>query len=161
MVREPRHSPSPKSEPFPIGFRVQHGLPLISEICLSTLHAEYVGLSMAVRALIPLRHLIESALIFHRVSRSSRSVSTGVTCKLFEDNQGAFLLATNQRLSPRSRYFNSKLHFFWSYVYDPERNPQGWLTIVKCPTEEQNADYLTKGLARFPFEANRKRVQGW
>jgi len=130
---------------------------LINEICQSTLHSEYVGLSSAVRALIPIRSLVSDVSKFHRLPDATHQIS----CKVFEDNQGAYLLATNQRLSPRTRYFNTKFHFFWSYVYDEERNPDGWIRIVKIETSLMNADYLTKGLPRVTFEANRLRVQGW
>ena len=34
-------------------------------------------------------------------------------------------------------------------------------TIVKCPTDKQRADYLTKSLSKQLFESNRKGVQGW
>ena len=121
---------------------------LISEICLSTLHAEYVGLSHAVRALIPLKTLIDDALLFHNMPGMEMP---SMVCKIFEDNQGAYLLATNQRISSRTKYFNVKYHFFWSYVYDAEKNPKGWIRIIKCPTDQMNADYLTKGLARVIF----------
>ena len=131
---------------------------LISEICLSTLHAEYVGLVSAVRALIPIRSLCVDILSFFDLP-SSKPVE--VHCTLYEDNQGAYLLATNQRITSRTKYFNVKYHFFWSYVYHEEKNPQGWLVIIKCPTENMNADYLTKGLVRTLYEPNRLRVQGW
>ena len=124
---------------------------LISEICLSTLHAEYVGLSHAVRALIPLKTLIDDALLFHKMPEMEMPL---IVCNVFEDNQGAYLLATNQQISSRTKYFNVKYHFFWSYVYDAERNPKGWIRIIKCPTDQMNADYLTKGLSRVIFEAN-------
>ena len=32
--------------------------------------------------------------------------------------------------------------------------PEGWIKIIECPTNEMNADYLTKGLPRVIFEAN-------
>ena len=131
---------------------------LISKICLSTLHAECVGLSHTARALIPLKTLIDDALLFHNMPMMDMP---SIVCDVFEDNQGACLLATNQRLSSQTKYFNVKYHFFWSYVYDAERNPEGWIRIIKCPTDQMNADYLTKGLSRVIFEANRKRVQGW
>ena len=130
---------------------------LISEICLSTLHAEYVGLVSALRAIIPLRSLISEVLGYLKLPDSASEMH----CTVFEDNQGAYLLATNQRLSPRTKYFNVKYHFFWSYVYNENTNPGGWLLIVKCPTDKMNADYLTKGLGRILFEANRLRVQGF
>ena len=84
-----------------------------------------------------------------------------VLCTALEDNQAAFLLATNQQLSVRSKYFAIKYHFFWECVYDEETNPDGWLTIEKCATDVMNADYLTKGLVKVKHDANRFRVQGW
>ena len=131
---------------------------LISEICLSTLHAEYVGLANALRAMIPIRSLVTGILDFLELPSS---INPEILCKVFEDNQGAYLLATNQRLSVRTKYFCVKHHFFWSYVYHKEKNPGGWLVIVKCPTELMDADYTTKGLVRQLFEANRLRIQGW
>ena len=131
---------------------------LISEICLSTLHAEYVGLVNALRALIPIRCMVTGILDFLDLPSSTKPE---IHCTVFEDNQGAYLLATNQKLSVRTKYFSVKHHFFWSYVYHAEKNPDGWLVIVKCPTELMNADYLTKGLVRMILEANRLRLQGW
>jgi len=131
---------------------------LISEICLSTLHAEYVGLVNCLKALIPIRNTVTDLLVFLKLPSDEMPE---IHCTVFEDNQGAFLLATNQKLSPRTKYFDVKHHFFWSYVFHAERNPEGWLVIVKCPTELMNADYLTKGLTKVLFQANRLRVQGW
>jgi hypothetical protein len=131
---------------------------LITEICLSTLEAEYVALVNALRAVIPIRNMIMDVLEFLDLPSASNPV---LQCTVFEDNQGAFLLANNQRISARTKYFSVKWHFFWSHVYHPERNPKGWLIVVKCPTDLQDADYLTKGLPRELFEKNRKRVQGW
>ena len=98
---------SSKSDPFSAKSRYGHivtfaGVPLvwksqlISEICPSTLHAECVGLSHAVRALIPLKTLIDDALLFHNMPEMEMP---SIACNVFEDNQGAYLLATNQRLS--------------------------------------------------------------
>lgn len=131
---------------------------LITEICLSTLEAEYVALVNSLRSVIPIRNLIIDLLKFLKLPQASNPV---LRCTVFEDNQGAFLLANNQRITARTKYFCVKWHFFWSYVYHPDRNPDGWLIVEKCPTEEQNADYLTKGLSREVFEKNRQRVQGW
>ena len=131
---------------------------LISETCLSTTHAECVGLSFAVRGLIPLRKMISDAAMFHNMPNLKRS---RITCKAFEDNQSAFLLATNQQTNQRTCCFNVKHHFFWSHVFHEKKNPNGWITIEKIDTKLQDADHLTKGLARVHFEENRKRVQGW
>ena len=131
---------------------------LISENCLSTLHSEYVGLSNAVRNLIPIRSLVLDTL--EQLGLTANSKPT-IRCKVFKDNQGAYLLTVNQKLSPRTKYFWVKYHFFWSLVYHKGRNPRGWLIIKKCDTKLMNADYLTKGLTRELLEANCKRVQGW
>ena len=89
------------------------------------------------------------------------NIKPQIHCTVFKDNQGAYLLANNQRLSPCTKYFCIKHHFFWSHVYHKEKNPNGYLVIVKCPTELMNANYLTKGLGRQLFKANQKRLQGW
>ena len=130
---------------------------LISEICNSTLHAEYVALANALRTLIPIRALLEDVLEFF----DHKSHFPKLFSKVWEDNQGALSLATTQKPTSRTKYFDVKLHFFWSYVYNAESNPDGWLHIDKCTTELMNADYLTKGLGRQKFEANRQRAQGW
>jgi hypothetical protein len=48
-----------------------------------------------------------------------------------------------------------KFHWFWQHYKNNE------FVIYKVGTKEQNADYLTKGLAVDAFEANRLAVQGW
>ena len=161
--REPESNPASAKSRY--GYIVTFaGVPLvwksqlISEICLSTLHAEYVGLSCAVRCLIPIRTLVVELLSFLQLPNAS---PVKVHCSVFEDNQSAYLLATNQRITSRTKYFNVKYHFFWSYVHHDDKNPGGWIVIYKCPTNLMNADYLTKGLVRTIFEPNRKRVQGW
>ncbi len=48
-----------------------------------------------------------------------------------------------------------KWHFFWQQVRD------GMVAIVKVDTQEQWANFLTKGLNCESFERVRKLVQGW
>jgi hypothetical protein len=83
------------------------------------------------------------------------SVNGTVTCCAFEDNQGALLLANNHRLSPRTRHFNVKYHWFWENVDNED------LSVQSCGTREQRADGFTKCLVRELFELNRKVNQGW
>ena len=130
---------------------------LISEICLSTLHAKYVGLSNAPRALIPLRSLVLDTLEQLNLPGAKVQIET----KVLEDNQGAYLLATNQQISQRTKHFNVKHHFFWQHVCHKEKNPEGWLHIKKCNTELMNANYLTKGSVRPKFKENQFQTQGW
>jgi hypothetical protein len=139
---------------FPLTWRTT----LITAICQSTLEAEYAALVSAVIAAIPIRNLVMDLLKFLELPSPSSPV---LTCTIFEDNQGAYLLATNQRITTRTKYFCVKWHFFWSQVHHPTTNPNKWIIIERCDTKLQNADYLTKGLTRELFEGNRLRVQGW
>ena len=141
---------------FPLIWKSQ----LISEICLSTLHAECVALSSAIRALLPIRSMTTEILTFLKLPSFN---PTEVHCCLCEDNQGAHLLAANQRVTSRTKYFNVKWHHFWSHVQNSfnHDDPNRFLVVLKIDTENQQADCLTKGSVRVKFEHSRKLVQGW
>jgi len=127
---------------------------LQSEISQSTLEAEYAALSAAIRAVLP---IIQVVRVANAVVSPSSSVKTVFhnSCIVFEDNNGALVLATTQRTTSRTKYFNVKWHFFWQYVKN------GTVQIEPISTTDQLADYLTKGLTREIFERIRKAVQGW
>ena len=125
---------------------------LQSEISLSTLEAEYSALSSCMRTLIPLKSLIQEVT---RAIRLPKLMLATIRCSVFEDNNGALLLATNQRITNRTKYFQVKWHHFWEHV------KKGWIVVKKINTEDQQADFLTKGLSRDLFERNRRSVQGW
>ena len=131
---------------------------LIKEICLSTLHAEYVGLSQALQAMIPIQSLMLDTLLQAKLGNHKKPF---MVCKVFEDNQGCYLLATKQQLSACTKHFSVKFYFFWQFLHHEEQNPDGWLLIKPCSTAMMDADCLTKGLARVKQELNRRRVQGW
>ena len=76
---------------------------LIKEICLSTLHAEYVGLSQALQAMIPIQSLMLDTLLQAKLGNHEKPV---MVCKVFEDNQGCHLLATKQQLLVRTECFS-------------------------------------------------------
>ena len=125
---------------------------LQTEISLSTLESEYSALSASMRALLPLRALLSEVIEGLHLPNQFKS---SIRCRVFEDNNGALLLATNQRITNRTKYFLVKWHFFWSYV------KSGAVQVLKIDTKEQKADYLTKGLNREVFERIRKLTQGW
>ncbi|KAI2488976.1 hypothetical protein MHU86_25628 [Fragilaria crotonensis] len=125
---------------------------LQSEISLSTLEAEYSALSSAMRTLLPLQTMLLELIGGLQLPDTLTST---VKCRVFEDNNGALLLATNQQITNRTKYFQVKWHFFWSHVRD------GTIVIIKVDTQEQWADMLTKGLNRESFERVRRLVQGW
>ncbi|KAI2509810.1 hypothetical protein MHU86_4663 [Fragilaria crotonensis] len=125
---------------------------LQTEISLSTLESEYSALSASMRTLLPLRDLLGEICMELTLPPDFKST---IRCRVFEDNNGALLLATKQRITNRTKYFLVKWHFFWHHV----RN--GDVEVLKIATTDQLADYLTKGLNREVFERIRKLAQGW
>ena len=100
---------------FPLVWKTQ----LQTKIALSTLEAEYTALSSSIRALIPIRELLFE--IAHTVAMP-RSLLTTISSTVFEDNQGAFLLGTTQRISARTRYYTVEYHHFWEYIKMEDTN---------------------------------------
>jgi hypothetical protein len=125
---------------------------LQSEISLSTQEAEYSSLSQSLRTLLPLRSLLIEVTTALGIDERLRAT---IHARAFEDNQGAFLLATKQRITNRTKYYLVKWHHFWGHVKD------GTIEICKVATDLQRADGHTKGLVREVFERIRKLNQGW
>lgn len=132
------------------------GFPLIwksqlqSSIACSTLEAEYTALSQALKALLPIKRMLQEIVTQLDIPHDIQSF---VRATVFEDNQGAYLLAVNHRITNRTRYFLNKWHWFWDHADE--------FYFVKIDSRNQRADYFTKPLAREPFEHNRQLVQGW
>jgi hypothetical protein len=125
---------------------------LIQEICLSTTFAEYNSLSQALRVVLPICSLILELVEPLCVPQEIRVT---IHARFFEDNNGAYLLATTHHLTGRTRYFHVKYHHFW------DAHDQGLFEILPIPTKYQRGDYMTKGMVRVPFEHNRFLVQLW
>jgi len=126
---------------------------LLEVIVISTLEAEYHALSIAMREVLSVKHLVEELTEKLGLSQMVSVISSTV----FEDNQGALILATQQRITNRTKYFHVKWHHFWSHV--GESPPD--VAVNKVSSENQRADYLTKPLPREPLQNNRHKVQGW
>ena len=132
------------------------GFPLIwksqlqTSIACSTLEAEYTALSYSLKALIPIKRLLLEAAA--NLSLSS-SISSSIRARVFEDNQGAYFLALNHRITNRTRYFLNKWHWFWDHADE--------FDLYKIDSHGQFADYFTKALSRELFDHNRHLVQGW
>jgi Reverse transcriptase (RNA-dependent DNA polymerase). len=118
---------------------------LMPSICLSTAEAEYYSLSNALRALIPAKRLIEEMVKMLELPFETKNDTIRTT--VHEDNQAALSLAVNQRITSRTRHYLARWHFFWEIINDPQQN----IDIVNCPTDEQEAAYLTKGLDYMTF----------
>lgn len=125
---------------------------LLSCISTSTTHAEYHSLSSALKVLLPCKWLIQE--MANKIPSLELSDTT-IHASAFEDNAAAYHLATNQRLTNRTKYFWIKLHWFWEHY-----NNQAF-KIYKCPSDANIADFYTKCLSRDKFTAHRKSAIGW
>ena len=128
---------------------------LQTHLSQSTLEAEYTALSASLRTFLPLQWLIEEMI---KETKCSSLSQTKLHSTVFEDNQSTYLLATNQRITNRTKYLLGKWHWFWDLY---KRQEEIKFSIIKCPTDQMSADYLTKPLSKALFESNRERVQGW
>ena len=134
------------------------GCPVVSysrlqtRIATSTLMAEYYAISTAMRTMIPLRTLILELVATLGLSATPQ---TFFHSRVYNDNNGAINLATEQRLSNRTRFFSVDVHFFWDAVNNLE------IAVLRCDSTDNDGDGNTKGLARHPYVQWRVRVVGW
>ena len=119
---------------------------------MSTMEAEYIALSAALRDLVPMRELIceVAAALSLNEAMKCRTYS-----KVFEDNNGCLILATSPKLMPRSKHIAVKYHWFREHVR------KGKIHIIKVATDKQKADIFTKGLPTETFYNIRKLLMGW
>ena len=91
------------------------------EISLSTMEAEYISLSMAMKNLIHLQRIlvnIRSGLdLDHNLSSTIKNI-------IWEDNTGALALAKLPlpRVTSRSKHFALKYHWFREFIQNPEHH---------------------------------------
>ena len=64
---------------------------------------------------------------------------------IFEDNNGALILASTPKMTPRSKHIAIKYHFFCDAIR------KGIALIAPIQMEEQLADIFAKGLADQTF----------
>ena len=153
---------SPSSAKSRMGYVIMlSGCPLIwqsrllQEICLSTTEAEYSALSQALRSLIAIRRVLHEVVASLNLSTSQGPPT--IRARAFEDNNSALQLAVAQRITNRTRYFQTKWHWFWEHV-NSEDQP---IVIERIDTQLQIADIFTKGTPREVFERLRKMLLGW
>jgi hypothetical protein len=125
---------------------------LIQEICLSTTFAKYNSLSQACCVILPIRSIILELVEPHCMPQDIQAM---IHARVFEDNNGAYLLAMTHCLTGHTRYFHMKYHHFW------DAHDQGFFEILLIPTKYQRGDYMTKGMVHVPFEHNCFLVQLW
>lgn len=109
-------------------------------VTLSTMEAEYVALAETCQEVIWLRRLLED----FGVKQENATVVN-------EDNQGCLSFAKSERSTKRSKHIETKHHFVKDLC------DQGEVILKYCPTNEMNADILTKPLGlvkHYQFTAN-------
>jgi len=126
---------------------------LQTDIATSTMEAEYNGLSLCMRDLIPFKRLVQAVAGGIGLEPD---IVTSFKTTVWEDNNGALILANMEpgRMTPRSKHYAVKYHWFRSYI-----SPT--LQVKKIDTNLQKADIFTKGLRSEKFRAIRKLLCGW
>ena len=136
---------------FYVGCLVLWGYKMQSGISLSTVEAEYVALSTAMRDLIPFTDQVkELSKVFQQ-----GELKTQMQYTLFEDNNGALDLAKTPRYHLRTKYIAIKYHHF------RERVQHGLVPIHPIDTEDKIADQFTKTFQVGTFVHVRSRLSGW
>ena len=125
---------------------------LQTEIALSTLHFEYVALSHSVRELIPLKSLIKE--VIDNLGIDCENLKFVSNSTVYEENNGAIVVATSPRMTPSSKHISVKYHWFRQYVGNE-------FVIRKIESENQKADIFTKGVQGQIFVSIWKLPCGW
>jgi hypothetical protein len=127
---------------------------LQTETALSTMEAEYISLSQALRMLLPLRIILDEVTSSLNLKKDPHSA---IKSTIFEDNQACLSLATSDppKMTPRSKSIAVKYHWFREHL-EP-----GVVDIVPIASSEQLADIFTKPLGPIQFEYLRKKLLGW
>jgi hypothetical protein len=129
---------------------------LQTEIALSTAVAKYIVLSQAPRETLPMTNLMkEINVIFPLYLPSPMFV-----IKVREDNQSCIVMANNPKFSPRTRNIAIKYHHFCKHVIT-HTNPDGYIQIDYCSTDDQIVDIFTKPVPDDTFFWLRKMLFNW
>jgi hypothetical protein len=127
---------------------------LQTDIATSTMEAEYSALSMALRAAIPLLHVVKYVVTSFG---ETKDVVVKFLTTVHEDNQGALRLGKMEpgRNTPRSKFYAIKHHWFRSWLKPNE------IELEYIESKKQKADILTKSLPLVDFERCRNLSCGW
>ncbi len=126
---------------------------LIQEICLSTTFAEYNSLSQALHVILPICSLILELIKPLFMPQEIQAMIHDA--RVFEGNNGPYLLVTTHCLTGHTRYFHVKYHHFW------DSHDQGLFEILLILMKYQCGDFMRKGMVCVPSEHNHFLVQLW
>jgi len=129
---------------------------LQTEIALSAAEAEYIALSQALREILLMSNLMrEMDNIFSLYLPKPKFV-----LKVLEDNQSCIAVTNSPTFTPRTKHIAIKYHHFWKHVKS-QSNPDGFIEIEYCSTEEQLADIFTKPVHDYIFFKLQKSLLNW
>ena len=125
---------------------------LIDTICLSTMMAEYIALSVCMRHLIPIRSICADLCKSLGLEEMTKSRMHSV---IFEDNLGALGLASAPKDTPQSKFYAVKYHWFRDHIAD------GTCQIKHVASKENLADIFTKMMNVEIFVYLRSKLMKW
>ena len=105
-----------------------------------------------VRALLPLKRLIKE--VIDNLAINSENLKFVSSSTIYEDNNGAMVVATSPRMTPTSKHIDVKYHWFSHHVGNE-------FVIRKIESENQKEDIFTKGLQGEIFVSIRKLLCSW
>ena len=110
-----------------------------------------MAFSHYVRALFPLKNLIKEVIYNLGIDIENLKFVSSYT--IYEDNNGAIVVATSPRMTPTSKYISVKYHWF-------RQNVGKESVIRKIESENQKVHIFTKDLQGERFVSIRKRLCG-
>lgn len=110
-------------------------------IAKSSTEAEYIALSESVTEIIFIKNLANELF-----------VNVPLPIKMFEDNSGAVIIANYGNLTRKSRHISIQYHF----VHDNVNKKV--ISVIKCDSQSNVADILTKPLCKAIFEKMRNSL---
>ena len=125
---------------------------LQSLTALSTVEAEYIALSSAMRELIPLRRLVKEIADVLDI----KVADTNVKSTVFEDSMGCIQVTNAPKMTARTKHINLRYHFFKSHI-----GKEKGILIKHIASSYQLADLFTKGLDKELFTHLRDLLMGW
>ena len=111
-----------------------------------------MALSHSVRALIPLKSLIKE--VIDNLVIDSENLKFMSRSTIYEDKNGAIVVATIPRMTPTSKHIAVKYHWF-------RKNVEKEFVIWKIESENRKEDIFTKGLQGQIFVRNRMLLCVW
>ena len=111
-------------------------------VAQSTVEAEYIAMALAIKNLLWIIQLLHEL-----------GLRVELPVEVNEDNQGTIQLAKNPIISTRSKHIDIRYHL----IRDVLR--QGYITIKYCPTDQMDADIMTKPLPKDTFIKFKQRLK--